>query len=107
MDILNGKRDPALAKKLIAESGYKGGKIVVMIPEVPEYRAMGEVTGAVLQQLGLNVDMQSMDWGTLSAPARCLHGTTRLPASPTSLARVTCSPRTASLVARCRRRCRG
>ncbi len=70
MEILNGPRDPALAKKLIAESGYQGEKIVLMIPEVPEYRAMGEVTGALLQQLGLNVESQSMDWGTLSARAR-------------------------------------
>jgi len=70
MDILNGPRDPALAKRLIAESGYKGEKIVLMIPEVPEYRAMGEVSGAVMQQLGLNVDQQSLDWGTLSARAR-------------------------------------
>jgi len=70
MDILNGPRDLALAKKLIGESGYQGEKIVVMIPEVPEYRAVGEVTAALLQQLGLNVDAQSMDWGTLSARAR-------------------------------------
>ena len=46
MAILNGKRDPALARKLIGESGYKGEKVVLMIPEVPEYRAMGEVTAA-------------------------------------------------------------
>lgn len=70
MDILNGPRDPALARKLIAESGYQGEKIVLMLPELPEYRAMGEVTGALMQQLGLNVDAQSMDWGTLSARAR-------------------------------------
>ncbi|MEO8714581.1 MAG: ABC transporter substrate-binding protein, partial [Acetobacteraceae bacterium] len=70
MDILDGPRDPALAKKLIAESGYNGEKIVLMIPEVPEYRAMGEVTGAVMKQLGLNVDQESLDWGTLSARAR-------------------------------------
>ena len=70
MDILNGPRDLPLAKKLIGKSGYQGEKIVVMIPEVPEYRAMGEVTAALLQQLGLNVDAQSMDWGTLSARAR-------------------------------------
>ena len=77
MDILNGPRDPALARKLIAESGYKGEKIVVMIPEVPEYRAMGEVTAALMQQLGLNVDAQSMDWGTLSARARSTDPTVR------------------------------
>src|SRR5205823_691396 len=44
MDVVNGKRDPALAKRLIAESGYKGEKIVLMAPEIPEYRAMAEVT---------------------------------------------------------------
>jgi peptide/nickel transport system substrate-binding protein len=70
MEILNGPRDQAVARKLIAESGYQGEKIVLMVPEVPEYRAMGEVTGALLRQLGLNVDAQSMDWGTLSARAR-------------------------------------
>ncbi len=77
MDILNGPRDPALARKLIAEFGYQGEKIVLMLPEVPEYRAMGEVTGALLRQLGLNVDAQSMDWGTLSTRARSTDPTVR------------------------------
>jgi peptide/nickel transport system substrate-binding protein len=70
MQILNGPRDQALARRLIAESGYQAEKIVLMVPEVPEYRAMGEVTGALLRQLGLNVEAQSLDWGTLSARAR-------------------------------------
>jgi len=70
MEILSRPRDPALAKKLIAESGYQGEKIVLMLPEIPEYRAMGEVAGALMQQLGLNVETQSMDWGTLSSRAR-------------------------------------
>jgi len=70
MEILNRPRDPALAKTLIAESGYQGEKIVLMLPEIPEYRAMGEVAGALMQQLGLNVETQSMDWGTLSSRAR-------------------------------------
>lgn len=70
MDIITGKRDVALAKKLIAESGYKGEKVVIMVPEIPEARAMSEVTRALFQELGLNVDYQAMDWGTLSARAR-------------------------------------
>ncbi len=60
----------ALAKKLIGESGYKGEKVVIMVPEIPEARAMAEVTRALFQELGLNVDYQAMDWGTLSARAR-------------------------------------
>src|SRR5262249_40158004 len=70
MDIIRGKRDVALAKKLIAESGYKGEKIVLMVPELPESNAMAEITRAMMQELGLNVDYQKMDWGTLSARAR-------------------------------------
>ena len=70
MRVLNGPRDLALSKRLIAESGYQGEKIVLMAPEIPEYRAMAEVTNATFTQLGLNVDFQSMDWGTLSARQR-------------------------------------
>jgi len=70
MQVLNGPRDLALAKRLIAESGYNGEKIVLMAPEIPEYRAMAEVTNATFAQLGLNVDFQSMDWGTLSSRQR-------------------------------------
>jgi peptide/nickel transport system substrate-binding protein len=70
MSVLNARRDITLAKRLVAESGYKGEKIVLMAPEIPEYRAMAEVTNATLLQLGLNVDFQSMDWGTLSARQR-------------------------------------
>jgi peptide/nickel transport system substrate-binding protein len=70
MEILTGKRDLATSKRLIAESGYKGEKIVLMSPEIPEYHAMDEVARALFQQLGLNVDYQAMDWGTLSSRAR-------------------------------------
>jgi peptide/nickel transport system substrate-binding protein len=70
MQVINGPRDIALAKRLVAESGYKGEKIVIMAPEIPESHAMAEVTNATLLQLGLNVELQSMDWGTLSARQR-------------------------------------
>jgi peptide/nickel transport system substrate-binding protein len=77
MQIITGKRDVAEAKRLIAESGYKGEKIVIMAPELPESRAMAEVTRAYFQELGLNVDYQAMDWGTLSARARSTDPTVR------------------------------
>jgi peptide/nickel transport system substrate-binding protein len=66
MSVFTGKRDVALAKKLVAESGYKGEKVVLMSPSdqvvlVP----MAQVTQSVFKEIGLNVDYQSMDWGTL------------------------------------------
>jgi peptide/nickel transport system substrate-binding protein len=70
MEIITGKRDTAQAKRLIADSGYKGEKIVIMSPELPESAAMAEITRAYFQDLGLNVDLQKMDWGTLSTRAR-------------------------------------
>jgi peptide/nickel transport system substrate-binding protein len=66
MDALTGPRDLAKAKKLIAESGYKGEKIVLMSPtDQPAILAVCQVVNSTFQKLGLNMDYQAMDWGTL------------------------------------------
>jgi peptide/nickel transport system substrate-binding protein len=63
---LKGRRDLDKAKRLIAEAGYKGEKIVLMTPsDFPTINALGLVTNELLRQLGLNVDLQASDWGTL------------------------------------------
>jgi len=63
---LTGKRDFDKAKKLIAEAGYKGEKIVVM-DGVDQFvvHSQALVVADLLKKLGLNVDLQAMDWGTL------------------------------------------
>jgi peptide/nickel transport system substrate-binding protein len=54
------------AKQLVKESGYKGERIVLMhATDLEIVTKLGLVTGEVLRQLGLNVDIQAMDWGTL------------------------------------------
>ena len=61
-------RDLAKAKKLVAESGYKGEKIVMMAPsDQPSLVAPSQVSRDLFIKLGLNVDYQVMDWGTLVA----------------------------------------
>jgi len=63
---LTGRRDFTKAKQLIAEAGYKGEKIVVMdAVDQPLNHAEASVTADVLKKLGLNVELQAMDWGTL------------------------------------------
>jgi peptide/nickel transport system substrate-binding protein len=58
--------DPAKAKQLIADSGYKGEKIVLLdATDQPIVHAQALVTLAMLRQAGLNVELQAMDWGTL------------------------------------------
>lgn len=65
-EALTGKRDYEKAKKMIAEAGYKGEKIVVMdAVDQPVAHTQALVIADVLKKLGLNVDLQAMDWGTL------------------------------------------
>jgi peptide/nickel transport system substrate-binding protein len=66
MDKILGKRDVALAKKLVAESNYKGEPVVLMSPsDQPQLTAMAQVTDAFYKSIGLNSVYTSMDWGTL------------------------------------------
>ena len=66
MQALSGKRDVALARKLVEASGYSGETIALMDPaDQPQMHAMAEVTRGVYEQLGLKVRVESTDWGTL------------------------------------------
>ncbi len=68
-DILNGPRDYAAAKKLLAESGYNGEKVVLLVAtDVAITKAEGDITNDLLaNKLGMNVDYQALDWGTVGA----------------------------------------
>jgi peptide/nickel transport system substrate-binding protein len=64
--VLTGKRDFDKANKLIAEAGYKGERIVVLDAiDQPVAHSQALVVSDLLKNLGLNVDLQAMDWGTL------------------------------------------
>ena len=64
--VLTGKRDLDKAKQLVKESGYKGEKIVVMdATDQPIVHAQALITTEMLRKLGLNVELQAGDWGTL------------------------------------------
>ena len=59
-------QDLTAARKLIAESGYNGEKVVVLVAtDIHHNNAFGQVTGDLVRRLGLNLDFQAMDWGTL------------------------------------------
>lgn len=66
LEKLTGKRDLAAAKKLVAESGYKGEKVVIMAPtDFAVINAMAQVTASVCKAIGLNVEFVATDWGAL------------------------------------------
>jgi peptide/nickel transport system substrate-binding protein len=67
-DILKGKRDFEAAKKLLAESGYKGEPVTcVVAQDQPITKNMGDVTADLLKRLGMNVDFNAVDWGTVGS----------------------------------------
>ena len=66
MERLTGPRDIAKAKRMIAESGYKGEPAMIMAPsDQPALAQMSEVARELFQSIGLTVDYQAMDWGSV------------------------------------------
>jgi len=66
MAALMGPRDLERVKRDVAASGYKGERVVLLVPsDFPVLKAMGDVGADMLQKCGLNVDYQNLDWGTV------------------------------------------
>ena len=60
------KQDLAKAKQLMAEAGYKGEPIVIPLAEdLPIVKSLTLVTAENLKKIGVNVDLQSADWGAV------------------------------------------
>jgi peptide/nickel transport system substrate-binding protein len=54
------------AKKAVAESGYKGERIVVLsATSIPSIWNMAQVCNDVLKRIGLNTDVVAVEWGTV------------------------------------------
>ena len=53
------------AKKLLKEAAYDGTKVVLLqVSDQVEVTPYGPITAQALRAIGLNVDMQVMDWNT-------------------------------------------
>ena len=65
-DRLKDNRDIEGAKKLLAEAGYKGEPITVLVAtDLAITNAQGQVTADLLKKIGMNVDYVATDWGTV------------------------------------------
>jgi peptide/nickel transport system substrate-binding protein len=63
---LKGPRNIEGAKKLLAESGYKGEPVTVLVAtDIAITNAQGQVTADLLKKIGMNVDYAALDWGTV------------------------------------------
>ncbi len=61
------KKNVARAKELLKEAGYNNEPVVLMVPtDFPMINAIGMVTAQDMREAGINVDLQLIDWATVS-----------------------------------------
>jgi peptide/nickel transport system substrate-binding protein len=66
MDAVRKRAQPAAIKAMLREAGYAGERVVLMHPtDQTFYDAMSSVVAASLRGIGINLDEQAMDWGTV------------------------------------------
>jgi peptide/nickel transport system substrate-binding protein len=60
--------DLAKARALLKESGYDGSKVVILHPtDITVLSAMASITAQALRGIGMNVEIQSMDYTTMQS----------------------------------------
>jgi peptide/nickel transport system substrate-binding protein len=66
MEVLTGPRDLDAVKRNLAAAGYRGERVVFMgVSDVPEIQAVTEVAADMFRRIGINLDYQVADWGTV------------------------------------------
>ncbi len=66
MENLTAPRDLEAVKRELAAAGYKGERVVLLAPQdIPSSKALMEVTADLFKRIGMNVDVQAMDWATV------------------------------------------
>jgi len=63
---MQGASDPDRLRQQLAAAGYRGEKIVLLAAsDSPSANAIAQVGADLLRRIGFNVDLQTMDWGTV------------------------------------------
>jgi peptide/nickel transport system substrate-binding protein len=66
LSALTGPRDLGKVKAELKAAGYNNERIAVMVAsDFPTLAALGNVGADMLQRCGMNVDLQTTDWGTI------------------------------------------
>ncbi|WP_108260450.1 ABC transporter substrate-binding protein [Mangrovicoccus ximenensis] len=65
-EIMKAPRDLEAARKIIADAGFAGTKITVMVAQdLANNRAIGDVTTELMRQLGFEIDYVATTWGNI------------------------------------------
>ena len=67
MEALTSPRDFDKAKRMLEAAGYKGEKTVILdASDFPSLNAIALVAADTMKKIGMNVDFQVTDWGTIT-----------------------------------------
>ncbi|BBK41078.1 ABC transporter substrate-binding protein [Allostella vacuolata] len=56
--------DLAKAKAMLAQSSYKGERVVLITPNIVSFSGLAPLTQQVLRSIGINAEIQTMEWST-------------------------------------------
>jgi peptide/nickel transport system substrate-binding protein len=66
VDLPVQKGDIATARKMVQEAGYSGQKAVLINPtDFATIGPLGDITYEMLKKIGINVELQATDWGSV------------------------------------------
>jgi peptide/nickel transport system substrate-binding protein len=67
MEALTSPRDLDKAKRMLEAAGYRGERTVILdATDFPALHAIALVGADMIKKIGLNVDLQETDWGTIT-----------------------------------------
>jgi peptide/nickel transport system substrate-binding protein len=68
VEATRGPKDYARIKKELEAAGYNGERVVVLAAtSIPSIFAEAQVASDILKRIGMNVDFQALEWGTVVA----------------------------------------
>jgi peptide/nickel transport system substrate-binding protein len=68
VEITRGPQNLDKVKKDLTSAGYNGERVVVLAPStIPSIFAEAQVATDVLQRIGMNIDLQMLEWGSVVA----------------------------------------
>jgi len=66
MEAMTGPRSFDKVKRDLDAAGYKGERVVFVVPtDLPALNAMSQIAGDMFKRVGINLDYQTLDWGTV------------------------------------------
>ena len=68
LEAMNGAPDYDKVRRDLEAAGYKGERVVLMVPtDFPALNAQSELAGDMFRRVGINLDYQTSDWGSVAS----------------------------------------